>query len=288
MAIRGLTLIGESFNDSIPSTRRLFEAGDVDGIQALARRQDEGGADYIDVNVGQRSPEFMANVVRDIQAVTGKPLSIDTPDPTMAKAALLAYDANRAGGRAPILNSVSALRVGTLDLGKVVPFRPILLASERRSGDGGVANRTADEVYQTAREMLAEAAKRGFAPGDCLIDPAVCPLAADSEGHLRRVLDAMRKIHADPALAGVHISVGLSNLTVQLPPARKDGAPTRNPLENAFLTLAVPLGLDHVIGSVKRTYEFLPADHPAMACLRDCLRLQGFESILRVQEFYAG
>jgi hypothetical protein len=49
----------------------------------------------------------------------------------------------------------------------------------------------------------------------------------------------------------------------------------------------MPLGLDMVIGSVKRKYEVLAADHPAMACLNDCLKLEGFDVLMRVREFYA-
>jgi hypothetical protein len=45
--------------------------------------------------------------------------------------------------------------------------------------------------------------------------------------------------------------------------------------------------MDHVIGSVKRKYETLAADHPAMLCLQDCLKFEGFDVIMRVQEFYS-
>ena len=92
MPLPGLTIIGETINDSVPSTKKLFDAGDIDGILELARSQDEKGAAYIDVNVGPRSPEFMAEMVRKIQGVTAKPLSIDTPDPAIAQAGLQAYD----------------------------------------------------------------------------------------------------------------------------------------------------------------------------------------------------
>ena len=74
-------------------------------------------------------------------------------------------------------------------------------------------------------------------------------------------------IHEDPDLKGVHMSVGLSNFSVMLPTKRADGSPTKGPLESAFLTLSMPLGLDFVIGSVKRKYELLQPDHPAMLCL---------------------
>ena len=39
MAFDGLTIIGESINDSVPSTNALYEAGDFDGISELARFQ---------------------------------------------------------------------------------------------------------------------------------------------------------------------------------------------------------------------------------------------------------
>ena len=92
MAIPGLTIIGESINDSVPSTKKFFDENDIPGLLELARVQDERGAAYIDVNVGARSPEFMADLVRRIQSVTAKPLSIDTPDPAIAEAGLRAYD----------------------------------------------------------------------------------------------------------------------------------------------------------------------------------------------------
>ena len=55
MAIPALTIIGETINDSVPSTKQLFDAGDIEGLLELARFQDEHGAAYIDVNVGGRA-----------------------------------------------------------------------------------------------------------------------------------------------------------------------------------------------------------------------------------------
>lgn len=287
MAIQGLTIIGESINDSVPSTHKLFDANDIEGLKNLARSQDQGGAAYIDVNVGPRSADFLADMVREVQSVTAKPLSIDTPDPVMAEAALKAYDRARAGGQLPVLNSISPLRMEMFNLTKIMPFKPILLISERMENGRGMPNHTAEEEYATAQAMLAEVRKRDIPIGHCIIDPAIAPLATDSEGHLRRIVNTIQKIHGDPAFAGVHMSVGLSNFTVMLPSKRADGMPVKNALENGFLTIATPLGLDHVIGSVKRQYDLLPADHPAMLCIHDCLKLDGFDVIMRVQEFYS-
>jgi cobalamin-dependent methionine synthase I len=288
MAIEGLNIIGESINDSVPSTKKLFDAGDIDGILELARMQDTGGAAYIDVNVGSRPPRFMADLVRKIQAITCKPLSIDTPDPEIAEAGLEAYNPDRASGRMPILNSISPLRTGMFDLHRIRSFRPILLVSERMIDGRSLPCRTAEETHATARHLVSMARERaGISPADCIIDPGIAPIGSDVEGNLRRLIDALAQIHADPDLAGVHASVGLSNFTVMLPSKRVDGSPVKGPLESAFLTKAMLLGLDMVIGSVKRNYQRLSSEHPALICLEDCLRLGGFESIMRVREFYA-
>ena len=291
MAIPGLTIIGESINDSVPSTKKLFDENDVPGLLELARSQDEKGAAYIDVNVGSRPPEFMADLVRRIQSVTAKPLSIDTPDPAIAEAGLKAYDLDRTGGKRPILNSISPLRLRMFDLWEIRPFIPILMASERYEPGAGCANanRTAEETRQTARVLLEEARRRvpGFANGQAIIDPGIAPVGGDCEGQLKRVLESLALIHADPFFAGVHMSVGLSNFTVMLPSKRKDGSPVKGPLESAFLTLARPRGLDTIIGSTVRKYEILEAGHPALTCLEDILKLEGVDTLMRLKEFYA-
>lgn len=287
MPLEGLTIIGESINDSVPPTKKLFDANDIPGILNLAKTQDEGGAAYIDVNVGPRSPEFMAEMVAKIQQVTARPLSIDTPDPAIAKAGLEAYNLDRAGGKKPVINSISALRTAMFELHRIQPFRPILLVSERVENGQSRACHTAEQTFEAAQGLLAAAHQAGIATSDCIIDPGIAPIGSDSEGNLKRLLTAMALIHADPRFAGCHMSVGLSNFTVMLPPKCADGSPVKGPLESAFLTKAMPLGLDMVIGSVKRKYELLKPDHPAMLCLEDVLKVGGFDAIMRVRDFYA-
>jgi len=140
--IQALIIIGESINDSVPSTHKLYEANDIAGLKELAKSQDAGGAAYIDVNVGNRPPEFLAEMVRQVQSVTRKPLSIDTPDPSMAEAALKAYDLQRAAGQAPVLNSISQLRSHMFELNRIMPFKPILLVTEREENGAGQPNHT--------------------------------------------------------------------------------------------------------------------------------------------------
>ncbi len=291
MAIPGLTIIGESINDSVPSTKKLFDENNISGLLELARSQDEKGAAYIEVNVGLRPPEFMADMVRKIQTVTAKPLSIDTPDPAIAEAGLKAYDLERAQGRKPILNSISPLRLQMFDLWAIQPFIPILMCSERfeRGASCASMNRTAEETWQTARALLEEARRRipGFSNDQAIIDPGIAPIGGDCEGQFKRVLESLALIHGDPFFAGVHMSVGLSNFTVMLPSKRKDGSPVKGPLESAFLTLAMPRGLDMIIGSTVRKYELLEPGHPALACLEDILKLEGVETLERLKQFYS-
>lgn len=286
--IDGLTLIGESINDSVPSTQRMYEANDIDGIIELAKLQDERGAHYIDVNVGGREPSFMADLVQKIQSVTTKPLSVDSPDPAIVKAGLEAYDMERAGGAKPILNSISPLRVEMFDMLSICPFRPILLASENVVDGKAAACDTLEETIAAA-EMLRDAAeKAGLVNDDLIFDLGIAPIGSDTNGNLVRLLGTLEQMSKDPTFAGVHYSVGLSNFTVMLPPKRPDGLAVKSSLESAFLTKAMALGLDAVIGSVKRKYQLLPPEHPAMQCLDACLDTYGFEVLMCVQTFYSG
>jgi len=279
MAIEGLTLIAEAINDSVPSTHKLFESGDLDALLELARMQDRRGAAYIDINIGPRPPEFMAQIVEKVQGVTDLPLAIDTPDPAIAKAGLQAYDPGRAGGARPILNSITALRAEMFDLYRIRPFRPILLISEQLVAGQSRPCHTSEETCQAARTLV------GMFLGRCG-GATNAPIGSDTEGNIHRLIAALRQIHQDQTLAGVHASVGLSNFTVMLPAKRPDGMAVKSALESAFLTKAMPLGLDMVIGSVKRNYQLLPPDHPAVQCLDDCLKLEGFDVLMRVREFY--
>jgi cobalamin-dependent methionine synthase I len=290
MSIAGLTIIGESINDSVPSTHELFEKNDTAGIIELAKSQAESGAAYIDVNVGLRSPGFMAEMVKRIQEHVSLPLSIDTPDPEIAAAGLEAYKPERAGKRKPILNSISQARLQMFDIYKAQPFIPIMLVTEGAEPTGEIKmNKTAEETYATAKVMMNIARERipGVRNGELILDPGIMPIGSDSDGNFKRLINSIRLIHQDADLNGVNMSVGLSNFTVMLPSKRADGSPVKGALESAFLTMAMPMGFNTIIGSVKRKYSILPDDHPAMECLKEVLQLEGYDIIMRVMSFYS-
>jgi cobalamin-dependent methionine synthase I len=229
----------------------------------------------------------MAEVVAKVGEAVSLPLSIDSPDVAMLRAGLTAYDPARGGGK-PVLNSISAMRAEGLELVEEKPCRAILLLTERKRGGEGVPCRTAREEYDTAGELYGLAKARGLADDDIIFDPGIMPVGADTEGMLRRTVDTLRLLSEDPSLSRCHASVGLSNFTVMLPARRPDGRPIRSALESAFLTLAVPLGLDTIIGSVRRAYRLLPEDDDAVRCLRDILELEGFETLPRLDAFCRG
>ena len=290
MSISGLTIIGESINDSVPSTHTMFEENNIEGIVELAQFQAEKGAAYIDVNVGLRSPEFMADIVKNIQKQITLPLSIDTPDPAIAAAGLEAYDQRRAGGKKPILNSISESRLEMFDIYKKQPFIPIMLITEGVDENGeSKMNKTGEETIVTAHSMVKTARDRiGNVPNNELIlDPGIVPIGSDSEGNFKRLMQSIKMIHDEKDFSGINMSVGLSNFTVMLPPKKADGSPVKGPLESAFLTMAMPLGFNMVIGSVKRNYKILEDDHPAMQCLMDILEMDGYDVIMRVMSYYS-
>jgi cobalamin-dependent methionine synthase I len=290
MGIAGLTIIGESINDSVPSTHALFEKNDIAGIVELAKSQATSGAAYIDVNVGLRSPGFMADIVKKIQEHLALPLSIDTPDPEIAAAGLEAYNPERAGNKKPILNSISQARLQMFDIYKKQPFIPILLVVEGPDENGDLKmNKTAEETHATAKSMMKIARERmsSVKNNEIILDPGIVPIGSDSEGNFKRLIDSIRMIHEDEDLKNVNMSVGLSNFTVMLPSKRADGSPVKGALESAFLTMAMPMGFNTVIGSVKRNYSLLPEDHPALQCLKDVLQLEGYDAIMRVMSFYS-
>lgn len=288
--IEGFSVIAESINNSVPSTQQMYDNQDYAGLLELAKSQDVAGAAYLDVNVGPRPAELLAKMITDIQTVSSKPLSIDSPDIVQAQAGLEAYSAEKANGQKPILNSISPLRTEMFKLYSIQPFRPILLASEQSIDGVGAPTKTAQETWRAAKGLvnLYLDSCPGSTLDDCIIDLGIAPIGSDMEDNFRRLVDALKLIGEDPELKGVHFSGGLSNFTVMLPPKRPDGMSVKSALESAFLTITMPLGMDMSITSVKRKHEILDDSHPALKCLNDVLTLSGIDCLKRVKKFYKG
>lgn len=286
MAIPGLQIIGERINPGFRSTRRLFEANDIAGLQALARRQQEFGAAALNINAGPDAagkPDFVVALIRAVQAVVDLPLCFDSPDPRLQAICLGAYDAGKAGGRKPIVNSITESRWRLPESGRPFPARVIVMASERMEAGAACPNRTAADIYATARRCMHRLHDaHGLVPDDVIVDISVSALAADTTGLTAAALDALALIAADADLAGMHLCGGLSNIAQQLPVTTRSGLALRDGLENAFLTLAMARGLDMIIGTPWRDYRRLAADDPVLAAFRDIVALTGRDALRRL------
>ena len=289
-----ILIIGERINPGFKSTKALFDNSDIPGIQALAVKQAEAGASWLNVNIGARAltdTEWMATVIRAIQEVTTVPLSFDFPSKKVQEACLQAYDPAKAQGALPLVNSITEHRWDLMELYGPYRFKVILMASERVEAVNGAmiakGNKSADEIYGTARRCALRLMNDyGMPADDIIVDMSVSAIIADTEGLNRSTVEAIRLIGQDPALKGVHMMGGLSNIGQQLPPKAVDGSDLKHALECAFLTLTVPLGFDTVLGTPWRGYEVLPADHYVLATYQNFLQQTGSNALRAVRKFY--
>ena len=285
-----LNIIGERINPGFKSTRALFDNEDIPGIQALAVKQAEAGAAYLNVNIGARAltdVDFMARVIRAIQEVVTVPLSFDFPSKAVQEVCLASYDPARAGGRLPIVNSITEHRWDLMELYGQYKFKVILMASERVEDGVARGNKTADEIYATAkRAALRLKREYGMPLDDIFIDMSVSAIIADTESLNRGTIDAIKLIGSDLELKGVHMMGGLSNIGQQLPPKAADGSDLKHALENAFLTLTAPHGFDTVLGTPWRGYHPLPEEDYVFAAYRNFLEQTGTNALRAVRKFY--
>jgi cobalamin-dependent methionine synthase I len=291
MSIPGLNIIGERINPGFRSTQALFEQEDFKGIQELAVKQALAGATCLNVNAGAKAlgnAHYMIEVVRSIQAVVDLPLSLDCPDFSVQEAVLKAYDAGKARGRKPIINSISESRWELAELLKVRPCQAILMSSEQLKDGRIVPNHSGEQVHEVARRMAKRLLAGGYVGSndDFIVDVSVATLAADTEGLIKMALDGIRLVHEDADLAGVHIMGGLSNLPQHLPAKAADGSDLKFQLECAFLTVAMPTGFDTVLGTPWRGYTLLPEDNFVLREFRRIIELRDSDALMAVVDLY--
>jgi 5-methyltetrahydrofolate--homocysteine methyltransferase len=286
----GIRIIGERINPGFRSTKALFDNEDIAGIQALAVKQADAGAAYLNVNVGARAltdPAWMAEVIRAIQAVVRVPLSFDFPSLPVQELCLRTYDRERAGGALPIVNSITEHRWELMELSSAFRFKVVLMASERVEDGVARPNKSAADIHATARRAALHLMRdHGLASDDIFVDLSVSAVVADTEGLNRGTLDAVRLIGEDPVLRGVHMMGGLSNIGQQLPAKAVDGSDLKHALECAFLTLAVPHGFDTILGTPWRGYHRLADDHYVLTAYRHFLAQTGTNALRAVRKLY--
>lgn len=285
-----IQIIGERISPGYASTRAMLDADDFAGLQKLAVRQVQAGASYLDIHVGTRGPRdlpFVTKLVRSIQEVVEVPLCFDMPEIPVLEAAFLAYDRRKARGALPLLNSLTEQRWALMELHRRHPFRVVVMASERVVDGAACSNDTAEDIAATARRVaLRLNSEFGVAQSDVFVDVAVRAVIVDTKGLNRATLDAIRLIRNDSALGGIHIMGALTNIGQQMPAKAVDGSNLKHALENAFLTIAVPNGLDTVMGTPWIGYRPLAAEDHVMSVYREFLDQTGSAALRTIRRLY--
>ncbi len=207
------------------------EAG-ADYIRQLARRQEEAGASYLDINVDEFSTDVEERVnlmqwtVKVAQEAVSIPMSIDSSNEAILKAGLEACDTAR--GR-PMVNSVSLERQDAIAV--AAAHRAVVIASA--AGENGLPENTEERMANLGRlvPMLKAA---GFADADMHIDPLVFPISVDGTNGIG-FLDAVASVRETYG-PEVHIVAGLSNVSF--------GMPGRKLINQVFTYMAVEKGAD--------------------------------------------
>jgi 5-methyltetrahydrofolate corrinoid/iron sulfur protein methyltransferase len=169
-----MILIGENLNIMSQTLGPAMKERKPGPIQEMAKAETEAGVDYIDLNIGparKAGDEMMAWVVETAQAVTNKPLSLDTTNPVAMEAGLKLVK-NRA-----LINSIS-LQPDRLE--KELP----LVTKYNASMIGllwGVEGmpRDANERAMLAVDIVYKANEAGIASADIWIDPILTPVSGE-------------------------------------------------------------------------------------------------------------
>ncbi len=230
--------IGEKLNSSLANTRVALENRDRGAIAALAVRQVQAGAGWLDLNAGafaEDETEVLTWLVETVMEATSVGLVLDSPNP-----AVLAAVAPGCAGRDLVLNSATA---------NPEHLEPMLdLAIRLHAGIvlmplyGTRLPTTVQEQAATARGMLARARDAGLPDDRIYLDMLVCAAAIDAQAP-SRALSFARQMRQENA--GVHLTGGISNVSY--------GLPGRRTLHAAFLSAAIQAGVDAPILDVLDT-----------------------------------
>ena len=250
-------VIGERIN---PTGKKRFRQAlaerDMGYLLSEGIRQQEAGADILDVNVGAPGidePALLEESVREIQAVLDLPLCIDTSDPAAMEKAM------RLCNGKPLVNSVN---------GKAESLEAVLPLVAKYGGvvigltldENGIPP-TAEGRLAVARHILDAARRYGISPKNVIFDTLTMTVSAASDA-AAVTLDSLERIRRE---LGCHTSLGVSNISF--------GLPARDRVNAAFFTLALSRGLSAGIIN--------PLSESMMGALRAYCALSGLDESCR-------
>jgi len=228
-------VIGERIN---PTGRKKLQAqlqaGDLSQLETDVAEQVEGGADMLDVNVGDPLAdeiELMRQAVPLVQGLTDLPLVIDSSVIEALEAGLQQYE-----GKA-LVNSVTG------EDERLEAILPIVA----RHGAAVIALANAEDIpmeperrVEVAKKIVSVAGDYGIPPEDVIIDPLAMPVGAEP----RAVTLFIETLHLLRDELGVNTTCGASNTSF--------GLPGRHTLGAAFLAVAQSHGLTSAIMDARR------------------------------------
>jgi 5-methyltetrahydrofolate--homocysteine methyltransferase len=229
--IRKMIIVGEKINGTRKLVAKAIAERDVSSIQDLARRQVDGGVNWLDANAGvspDKEPDALIWLVQTVQSVTDVPLCLDSANPAALVAAIEHVK------HTPMINSISGEQKrlqGILPLVSRHKCAVIALATD----DNGIPKNVTDRL-NIIRRLINETRQAGVPDGNVYVDPLALALATNTQAGLI-ALDTIRAVHTE--FPGVHIISGLSNVSF--------GLPARTLINQAFLTLAMEAGMDSAI-----------------------------------------
>jgi len=224
-------VIGERINTSRKLVQAAVAERDAEYIINDVKKQQEAGANFIDVNAGARighETEDMKWLLDTIQPIATVPLTLDSPDPAVLEMAFAMVE------KTPMINSIS------LEKDRFDAMMPFLKGKECKvialcMDDNGMPG-SADDILARATTLVEELNKIGIPTNAIYIDPLVQPISTDSNKGTM-VLDAVRAIKAK--YPEVHITGGLSNISY--------GLPQRHVINRTFVALMMDAGMDSAI-----------------------------------------
>ena len=223
-------VIGERIN---PTGRKAFQAqlqaNDLSQIEIDVAEQVAGGADVLDVNVGDPLADeigLMRQAVPLAQGLTDLPLCIDSSVIEALEAGLSVYQ-----GKA-LVNSVTG------EDERLEQILPIVA----RHGAAVIGLANDDEIpmdaqrrLEVARKIVSVAGDHGIPPEDVVIDPLAMPVGAEPRA-VTLFLETVRLLREN---LGVNMTCGASNTSF--------GLPGRHTLNAMFLGIAKSHGLTSAI-----------------------------------------
>ena len=225
--IDGIRIIGERIN---PTGKKRFQQAllenDLDYILDVAVKQEDAGADILDVNVGFPGVDevsMLPRVVKKLQSAVSLPLQLDSSNPDALEAGLRVYN-----GKAAV-NSVNGNREVMKRILPVVKKYGAAVVGLTLDKNG--IPQTARERVAIAERILETALSYGIPKEDIWIDCLTLTVSAQQEQAIE-TLQAVRHVRE---VLGLQTVLGVSNISF--------GLPNRGLIARTFLTQAMQCGL---------------------------------------------